>query len=157
LLSWPAQTSGVFGSRTFRIALLALTIGAAASAAEAGAWTKIMQVDPFQGKDGTAHFFDRETAFQDRSTGWVVARLIYASPTVATSGEVKTWYLWAFDCRANAMRSIGYQGEDGFKANDGWRDKPESLAQSQMGGVTNELEHQLCAFDGLWPKGDISN
>jgi hypothetical protein len=139
------------------MAMLAFAICAAASAAEAGAWTKVMKIDPYEGKDGSAHFFDRETTFQDRRTGWVVARLNYTSPTIADSGEVPTWCLWAFDCQANTMRAIGYQGDAGFTTNDGWRDKPESLAQPQMGGVTNELEKQLCAFDGLWPKGDISN
>jgi hypothetical protein len=135
---------------------LAAALAAASAACAAGHWSKVMKVDPYEGKDGSAHFYSKADTFQDGGTGWIVTHLSYTSPEGAASGEVGTWFLWAFDCRANAVRYIGTDEGKGFKANADWRAKPYSLAQPNMDGVTNELGKQLCALDGLWPKGEIA-
>jgi len=138
------------------ISALALALAGVSGAAHASGWEKVMKVDPYEAKDGSAHYYDFDTTFQDRKTGWIVTRLQFTSPARAAAGDVPTWYLWAFDCKASTMRSIGVQGNDGFTPNADWRSKPESLSQPHMNGVTNELEEQLCDFDGLWDEGDIA-
>jgi hypothetical protein len=136
--------------------LLAGALAAASMASAAGHWSKVMKVDPFEGKDGSAHFYSKADTFQDGRTDWIVTHLSFTSPAQAQSGEVGTWYLWAFDCHANAVRYIGADEGKGFKVNSDWRAKPSSLAQDDMDGVTKELGRQLCALDGLWPKGEIA-
>lgn len=139
----------IFGCSAAAICFLAST------GAEASSWHKVMAVDPYAGGKDSGHYYDYDATFRDRSTGWVVTRLQFLDASKAASGEVSTWYLWAFDCRANTVRYIGNQEEAGFKPNDNWRDKADSLSEPSMNGVTNALEKRVCARNRLWPKGDI--
>ena len=142
-----------------KFALTAVAVLAFATPALAGeTWLKIMPDDPYS-KEGSFHMFDVTSAFEDGATGYVAARMTYGKPGTVQSGTLKSWYVWAFDCEAGKVYYVSNPAEEG-KGNgtrtiDGWRDKPDSLAEPVMGGVTNAFGKKLCALKGSWPKGKL--
>lgn len=134
------------------LALLLSAVAVMPAAAEK--WLKIMPNDPFSDK-GQFHQFDVDSAFQDRATGFVAAHMTYQKPAHTAQGNVKAWYVWAFDCKKNDVYYVSSPGETGTKVQDGWRAKPNTLKKSLMGGVTNMFGKKLCALKGSWPTGDL--
>jgi hypothetical protein len=142
-------------SVAIRAALGAFAVVSFALPASAGErWLKIDPNDPF-GKEGVFHLFDVDSVFEDRSTGYVVSRMIYVKPEEAAKGPAASWLVWAFDCKAKTVYYVAGSGETGAKIEDGWRTKPNSLNEPVMGGVTNMFGKKLCALKGSWPKGDL--
>ncbi len=129
-------------------------LSVAMPAAASERWLKIMPNDPYS-KDGVFHQFDVDSAFEDSTTGFVAARMIYVKPEDAAKGPAAAWHIWAFDCKANTVYYVSGQGETGTKMVDGWRAKPSSLKKPVMGGVTNMFGKKLCALKGSWPKGEL--
>jgi hypothetical protein len=135
-------------------ALSLLAIALPTAAADGQHWLKIMPDDPYS-KEGSFHQFDVDSAFEDEATGLVAAHMTYGKPGDATGGQVKNWYIWAFDCAAGTVYYVSNPAEVGTTANAGWHDKPNSLAEPVMGGVTNTFGKKLCALRGSWPKGHL--
>jgi hypothetical protein len=111
-----------------------------------------MPDDPYS-TDGSFHQFDVDSAFEDRTTGYVAARMIYRKPDDASA--VATWHVWAFDCKGSVYYAAGADDTAGAKFAADWRTKPNSLKKPVMGGVTNMFGKKLCALKGSWPKGDL--
>jgi hypothetical protein len=133
------------------LAALALATGAASAAEK---WLKIDPKDPFS-TDGSFHLFDIDSAFEDMTTGWVAAHMVYKKPEDAAAG-VKSWYVWAFDCKAKQVYYVASPADGGGSTpTDGWRTKPNALDKPVMGGVTNMFGKKLCALKGSWPKGAL--
>ena len=141
-------------SALITLALLVLSTPAVASEK----WLKVMPDDPYS-NEGSFHMFDIDSAFEDGATGLVAARLTYEKPATVHSGAVKTWYVWAFDCDAGTVYYVSNPAEagkgSGTRPIAGWHDKPSSLAEPVMGGVTNTFGKKLCALKGSWPKGKL--
>ncbi len=132
-----------------------LILAASATPVLAAKWLRVDPSDPF-GDKGVFHHFDIDSAFEDRKTGYVAARLIYQTPASIAAAKVSQWYLWAYDCTAKNVFYVGSPSDKGGTAVAAdWQKKPESVAQPVMGGVTNKLGDKLCALKGSWPMGDL--
>lgn len=126
-----------------------------ASSAFAERWLKIDPNDPFKGDEGVFHQFDVDSAFEDRTTGFVSARMVFKKPGDVEKSGVKSWIVWAFDCKARNVYYVATPSESGTNLTADWRDKPSSLAKPLMGGVTNMFADKLCALKGSWPLGEF--
>jgi len=135
-----------------RLGVVACVLLAATTAARAEKWLKIMPDDPYS-KDGSFHQFDVDSAFEDRATGYVAARMTYRKPEDAAN--VAAWHVWAFDCKGSVYYVAGPDDPVGAKTVADWRTKPSSLKKPVMGGVTNSFGKKLCALKGSWPAGDL--
>jgi hypothetical protein len=111
-----------------------------------------MPNDPYAA-EGSYHLFDIDSAFEDRATGFVAARMTFVKPE--TTSRVPGWNVWAFDCQGNVYYVANHNAEQGAQVEAGWRSAPVKLDTPQMGGVTNVFGEKLCALKGSWPKGDL--
>lgn len=136
--------------RTWLLALVALLFANPASAAR---WLKVDPNDPFS-KEGSFHQFDVDSAMEDKTTGYVFARMIFTKPAEAAAHT--KWYIWAFDCTSNNVYYVADPAEGGgTKVSADWQTKPNSLKEPVMGGITNTFGQKLCALKGSWPKGNL--
>lgn len=135
-----------------KAAVAALLALAFAVEAQAEKWLKIMPNDPYA-TEGSYHLFDIDSAFEDRATGFVAARMTFVKPE--TTSRVPGWNVWAFDCQGSVYYVAAQNAEQGLRVEAGWRSAPVKLDTPQMGGVTNVFGEKLCALKGSWPKGDL--
>ena len=142
---------------THRTIVLLAVLSSAALAVPASAekWLKIDPNDPYSAEAGTFHMFDVDSAFEDRTTGFVAAHMIFKKPADVGTGSVQSRILWAFDCAANTVYYVGDVADGVATAKDDWRGKPNALAEPVMSGVTNMFGRKLCALKGSWPLGDL--
>jgi hypothetical protein len=137
-----------------RILFATLAFAAFCGEAQAERWLRIDPNDPY-GKEGSFHWFDIDSAFEDSATGWVYSWGAYKKAADIQSGAVRGRFLWAFDCAGKKVHSVGYEENGAWKEAEGWRDKGDDLTKPHMGGVTNQWGDKLCALKGSLPTRPI--